>query len=294
MRIKCTSCKNKNNNSENEFNFVRIGKYYRTSDSSYVQRYRCKNCLKCFSSATFQACYRQNKRHKNEALRKLLYSGVSQRQAARLLCLARKTVVRKFIFLGIQAQEVLRKSNLLFPPCKVIEFDDMETFEHTKCKPLSITLAVEYKSRRILGFEVSQMSVKSTLAQIALKKYGPRKDLRFFGRRKLFRTIKPLIDPRAVIKSDQNPHYPKDVMRDFPRASHEKFKGRKACVVGQGELKKIGYDPLFSLNHTCAMFRAHVSRLFRRTWCTTKKSERLSYHLAIYAVYHNQSLKKAA
>ncbi|MEK6774013.1 MAG: hypothetical protein AABY64_08735, partial [Bdellovibrionota bacterium] len=96
------------------------------------------------------------------------------------------------------------------------------------------------------------------------------------------------------IKSDQNPHYPKDVMRDFPRASHEKFKGRKACVVGQGELKKIGYDPLFSLNHTCAMFRAHVSRLFRRTWCTTKKSERLSYHLAIYAVYHNQSLKKAA
>jgi len=49
-------------------------------------------------------------------------------------------------------------------------------------------------------------------------------------------------------------------------------KGRRECVVGQGELKGGGFDPLFSLNHTCAMIRAHVSRLFRRTWNTQSES----------------------
>ncbi|MEK6773401.1 MAG: transposase [Bdellovibrionota bacterium] len=293
MIIKCIHCENENITSENSLNIVRIGKYYRTSDSTSVQRYQCKKCLKSFSTATLQPCYSQKKRHKNEMLRRLLCSGVSQRRAARLLSLARKTVVRKFIFLGIQAQEILRASNLSLPSCDTIEFDDMETFEHSKCKPLSITLAVEFKTRRILGFEVSQMPAKSILARIAVKKYGPRKDLRFFGRRKLFKDIKTLIHHNALIKSDQNPHYPKDVMRHFPKASHETFKGRRGCIVGQGELKKIGFDPLFSLNHTCAMFRANVNRLFRRTWCTSKKPERLSYHLAIYAVYHNQNLKTA-
>ena len=293
MRVKCPHCKPTNHSSEKDQRVVRFGKFYRRSDSTWVQRFRCLDCRKGFSRATFHPCYRQNKRHKNEMIRVLLCSGVSQRQCARVLSLARKTIVRKFIFLGLQAQEILKKRNLLKPKCKVIEFDDMETFEHTKCKPLSLTLAVEHETRRILGIEVSQMPAKSTLAKIALKKYGPRKDFRRYGRRKLFRKIKPLVERCVHIKSDQNPHYPRDVMVHFPKCSYKTYKGRRGCIVGQGELKKIGFDPIFSLNHTCAMFRAGVNRLFRRTWCTTKKPERLALHLAIYAVYHNENLKTA-
>jgi hypothetical protein len=63
-------------------------------------------------------------------------------------------------------------------------------------------------------------------------------------------------------------------------------------VVGQGELKKVGRDPLFSLNHTCAMLRANLNRLFRRTWCTTKRIDRLEAHLWIYVRFHNEVLLK--
>lgn len=242
--------------------------------------------------ATHHPCYRQNKRHKNEPIRRLLCSGVSQREIAKLLNLNRKTVVRKFIFLGIRAAQYLMKSNAKAPQCSIIEFDDMETFEHTKCKPLSISLAVQYKTRRILGFSISEMAVKSSLAQIALKKYGPRKDKRYLGRSILFKEIKGYVLPKALIKSDQNPHYVNDIKKHFPNCEHKAFKGRRGCVVGQGELKRGGFDPLFSLNHTCAKIRANVNRLFRRTWCTTKKAHRLGYHLAIYAVHHNETLKK--
>jgi hypothetical protein len=85
------------------------------------------------------------------------------RRAARLLHITRSTVARKLKFLGGDARFLLEAHNLEKPKAEVIEFDDMEAFEHTKCKPLSITLAVESKTRRILGIEVSQMPAKGRL-----------------------------------------------------------------------------------------------------------------------------------
>lgn len=79
---------------------------------------------------------------------------------------------------------------------------------------------------------------------------------------------------------------------EIPQASHQTHKGRRGAVVGQGELKKIGFDPLFSLNHTCAMLRANISRLVRRTWATTKRADRLKDHLFVYMDVHNSELIK--
>ena len=79
---------------------------------------------------------------------------------------------------AVKAKEELKLWNQNFKPAAEVEFDDLETFEHTKCKPLSVTLMVEYKTRRILGFEVSQMPAKGRIAHIARKKYGPRAECR--------------------------------------------------------------------------------------------------------------------
>jgi len=227
-------------------------------------------------------------------VRRLLCSGVSQRRIAKILGINRITVVRKLLFLSAQAKIQNHQANLERPKAVVIEFDDMETSEHTKCKPLSITLAVEYSSRHILGAEVSIMPAKGLLANISRKKYGPRRDERPLGRKRLFSHIKDFIDPQALIKSDENPHYPSDVKNHFPQASHQRFKGVRGCIVGQGELKKIKFDPLFSLNHTCAKLRADMNRLFRRTWCTTKRPDRLQAHIDLYIQFHNQSLRSAS
>ena len=286
MNYPCPNCSSHSSTSEIQ-RIIRRGTFRRKSDCRIVQRFMCLKCLRYFSSATSHPAVRQKKRHMNHPLRELLCSGVSLRRSARLLKLSRTTVARKLIFLGNQAQIQLAASNLEHPPCEVIEFDDQETFEHTKCKPLSITLAVESGTRRILGFEVSRMPAKGHLTKIALKKYGPRADERALGRGNLFLKIQPLIQSKATIKSDQNPHYPADVKKYFPDAKHQAFKGKRGSIVGQGELKKIRFDPLFSLNHTCAMTRANMNRLFRKTWCTTKVPERLRDHFAIYAVYHN-------
>ena len=225
----------------------------------------------------------------NVKVEKHLRGGVSMRECARILKIHRTTVVRKKDFLALKCKQWLTN---FWQGKKIseLQFDEMETFEHTKCKPVSIILAVEKTTRLIVGYRVASMPAKGLLARKALKKYGPRADHRKRERINLFNDLTRILDENATIESDQNPHYVDDVKKFFPNAVHITSKGRRGCVVGQGELKAGGFDPLFSLNHTCAMLRANINRLFRRTWCTTKKISSLDGHIAIYAKSHNERI----
>jgi len=213
------------------------------------------------------------------------------RESSRVLKLNKKTVVRKMIHMGERAQVRLDKLNQKRPKSKIIEFDDLETFEHTKCKPVAVGLAVEYKTRWILCYEVAQMAAKGLLAAKSLKKYGKRADKRTQARAKLLNRLKNYVQADCIIKSDENPHYQNDFKKFFPKASLFVYKGRKSSLGGQGELKKVGFDPIFSINHTFATLRYRTSRLIRKTWSTTKKKERLNLHLALIILHHNLSLK---
>jgi transposase-like protein len=130
---------------------VRFGFFYRTSDSRRVQRFLCRACRRTSSYATVNAWFRQKKRNKNFEIKRRLCSGESIRRIAFNLHVNRKTVARKLLSLGFEAEQLFHEANHRHPPSRVIEFDDLETFEHTKCKPLSITLAVQKRTRRILG-----------------------------------------------------------------------------------------------------------------------------------------------
>ena len=258
-----------------------------------MQRFFCKACSLHFSVATLFVCYKQKKRHVNQKVARLLAAGVSMRESARILKINKKTVSRKLIHMGKRAQIRLEELNRTRLKSRIIEFDDLETFEHTKCKPVAVGLAVEYKSRWILGFEVAQMAAKGLLAKKALKKYGYRPDQRYAARAKLFSRIRNYIKDDVIIKTDENPHYEQDIRKFFPIAHYHTYKGRKSSLGGQGELKSGGFDPIFSLNHTCAVLRYRMSRLIRKTWNTSKKKEKLSFHLALAVLFHNLNLLKS-
>jgi hypothetical protein len=270
---------------------IKSGFFNRRSDGLILQRYWCKDCRKRFSSQTQSPLRYQKKRELNSIIFSLFASGISQRRLGRVLKINRKTVVRKFIHLG-QICLLDMNDNKHLPERKIAEFifDEMESFEHTKLKPISIALAVEKNTRLILDFRISPMKAKGHLAVRAYKKYGYRKDERRKNLYELLHALKPRATDKALINSDMNPHYNNPVRDVFPNSLHLTFKGKRGCVVGQGELKATSFDPIFSFNHTAAMLRANINRLFRRTWNTTKKIERLNYHIAIYIFYHNLRL----
>ena len=268
---------------------IRIGSYFRKSDSRYIRRWKCRGCKKTVSEATGTVCFGQNKRRVNFPVLKLLNKGMTERGVAWVLGINPKTVARKKKFLSDQC--LLKKEEQLFKyklhPLDSVQLDEMETFEHTKMKPISIAVAVSTKTREILAIQASSMPAKGLLAKKSREKYGKRVDGRSLAMGKVLKKVSDYLLPTGEIQSDKNPKYPGWIRKQSQTWTHKTFKGRRGCIVGQGELKSGRYDPLFSLNHTCAMIRANVSRLFRRTWNTTKKLECLQDHLNMYAYIHN-------
>ena len=272
---------------------VRYGSYFRRSDSKRIPRWRCQNCLRTFSAATTNPCFGQNKRRVNHQIYWDANSKVSQRRMSLKHRINRKTVARKIKFLAIKNYksriDFLKKCGKS-KKLQRLQFDDLVTFEHTKCKPVAISALIDPETRKVLDFEVSTMAAFGKLAKISQKKYGRRRDRRRSAWNKIFRRARNYADDEIHFQSDQHPLYPKIVQKYFPRATHQTFKGRKSCIVGQGELKDGGFDPLFNINHNFAMFRDNIAQLVRRSWCTTKSINSLRRQVENYVHFHNNVL----
>jgi hypothetical protein len=228
----------------------------------------------------------QKKRRINLKVLEGLSSGLSMRRIAKLLRVDKKTIKRKLDYLAIRCE---RKNMQFLKKIRVnnLQFDDLITSEHTKLKPLSISVAVDKNRRYLLGCEVSKIAAFGKLAEKSRKKYGYRKNEHKNGLKRLFDKLEVCVEKTAHIDSDEHAFYPAFVDQYFPNAKYKRYKSVRSCVVGQGELKKLARDPLFAINHACAMLRANINRLVRRTWCTTKDPQMLKKHLEIFMYYFN-------
>ena len=130
--------------------------------------------------------------------------GNSERGIAKHLKIHRKTVERKILYLAKKAH--IENKNFLRArkeKVKHLQFDDLITIEHTKLKPLSVSLAVDAQTRHILGAQVSRIGA--------------------FGH------------PAALIESDEHKRYPEFVAKYLPNREYKRFKGGRGCIAGQGE-----------------------------------------------------------
>lgn len=292
--ISCTNTRcEKFNDGSNRRDWIKhFGFYRRRCDSKYVQRFRCKACGKTFSNQTFNHTYRQHRPEINSLVRTAICSKMSLRRIAKGLKINRKTVVRKFKHLAKVANLNQEKRLSKLKEIDLVQMDEMETFEHSKCKPLSIALAVVPGTRIILGAKASEMPAKGPLATISRKKYGPRRDDRKKEFQSVLATMKLVTSKDVWLVSDKKSAYPKWIHEILPASTHFKTKGRRGCVAGYGEMKEGGRDPLFYLNHTAATIRDNLARMLRRTWCGTKKLSSLQEALDLHTDFHNEMMEK--
>lgn len=269
---------------------VKDGFYFRRNDSRKIQRLKCSVCSKKFSYSTGTLEFAQKKRRVNFLLLKLFCSKVSQRRAAKIVGVNKNTVARKFDYWANKAELENQKFNekLAKTPAKHIQFDDLITKEKTKLKPLSVTVAVDANRKYILCAEVSQIAAFGYLAKISRKKYGLRKSNHIESLNKAFSSLTKVVGKRALIQSDEHRSYEPIVGEYFPKADYFQYKSEKGCIAGQGELKKVSYDPIFQINHTLAVMRDSISTMVRRSWCCTQDPDRLHGHLQMFMFYYNQ------
>lgn len=247
---------------------IKRGLYSRPSDGKRLQRYRCRDCKRSFSEQHFGFEFRLQNRRNLQRIYRLLCRGISQRSIAEEFSMHRDSIARRIERFGTCARhnlEVYRDSR---DPVQNFQIDEMISFEHTKCKPVTIPIAIESGTRKILSLSVGTIAAFGHLAKISKARYGYRACERNKVLNEVLAELKACTVQNPNIKSDESKFYPPLIRKYFPNAIHTAFKGRRGCVVGQGELKSGGFDPIFSLNHTYAMFRDNLKRLTRRNWCT--------------------------
>ena len=211
------------------------------------------------------------------------------RKTAKELGCSYSTVYRKFKWLGPRAKSAHQEKSFT---SETLFFDEMESIEHTKLKPLTIALAVD-ENYQLLGVEVGTIPAKGHLAAISRKKYGRRKNQSTEKVQKLLEQVKSQLKSTPInIKSDAKTEYKLLVNKTFPGVPYEQFasRGNKEKSREQKYLKKekAKHDPLFPLNQRCAVLRDHIKRLVRRSWCTTKLPEHLELGIYLYIANHNK------
>lgn len=226
----------------------------------------------------------------NDRLEAALCSKVSQNRAAILFNINVKTVAHRVKYFGLVGRDHCASLRKGLRNLNHVMFDEMQTSEHTKCKPVAIPMITCPKSRRILAVGVASMPAQPPLVEISLRKYGERADERPEAIVKILESIAPCLKKGAVITTDRALHYPEPIAQVLPHVIHDAHLSRKARSAGQGELKRIVRDPLFNFNHTAAMVRDGITCLVRKTWCNNKLQARLEDRLYMYAHYHNTAL----
>lgn len=249
-----------------------------------IRRFQCVSCKRTFSSRSFKADYRHKKMDLNFPLADLLIKGNTLRDCAHFLGLTYRNTYKKFLWITKQAQ--LQKTALRYE-VTTLQFDEMETIHHTKCKPLSICVMVNDRYE-VLSAEVAEMPSKGRLASFSKNRYGSRKDEREVVMERSFQDLKNKLHVSPIlVRSDAKSSYKKFVEKYFPEADYEvhsrEQKARLQERLHEKKHKKK-FDPLFALNQRCAKLRSQIKRLTRRSWCTTKKKENLQGHLDLYIV----------
>jgi hypothetical protein len=162
--------------------------------------------------------------------------------------------------------------------------DEMETFEwNRRMKPLTVALLVEGESGWIGGFGVGRLRSRagaSLRSQEARALFEKARGKRRNESRRIVRGVLRRIrhsKPEALVSDRKGIYGP--LVREIlgVEVRHVRVGGRP---------KGVG-SPLFPVNHAAAMARYGMSRLIRRTMCTTKERRRLKLHGAAWAVWKN-------
>ena len=154
-----------------------------------------------------------------------------------------------------------------------IQFDELETFEHTKRKPLGIMLFIRAKTGQIISAKVSKSHIRGlSVGQDVIKGWNSQVDKSKVMAESMIEAKKIANRVHTTIACDGLPSQVK-MVRDACPESHIYIQ------ILKSENKKI--------DSSISKLRMDLSRLGRKTLATTKKAERLQKHLDLYINYHN-------
>ena len=251
-----------------------------------VQRFRCRRCGARFSRQSFRADRNQKKPYLNAPFLDLMVACVALRQAARILRVARRTIERRFAWLAGHAAAF--HANRLRGLEGPFMLDELETFEGNRYQPVTVPVLIQPRCLFLVAADVGPLRRKGRMTPLQLRRraehearHGRRPTQSAAAVRRVFGRLRGSVpaDAPVVLHSDHKPLYRSLGRRIFGR----RFTWRPHSASSRRDRS----NPLFPINHTNARLRHFLARLRRRSWCVSKRRERLRQHLQIAALWVN-------
>ena len=267
IKVNCPKCGNKD--------LAKDGKRKMKKNQLPLQQYKCRSCKHRFTTNALKKTYRQRKPELNKKVMKLYCEGNTLRGIGRILGISYNTVVAKFKMMALLARDRhLKAINEGEIETKYVQFDEMETFEETREKPLGIQLSIRPKTGQIICAKVCRIPIKALSVPPRIKEeYFKQTNKKEAISDMLIETSKVLNPKYSVLSCDGS--------------TQNVSLAKKICDKSLIETHVNDYAGMWRLNHTCAKLRHHISRLVRKTWATTKKMERLQMHFDLFIACQN-------
>jgi len=240
-----------------------------------TQRYQCKDCKKTFTKRNGTLNYRHRKQHLRQNITDMYCEGMSLRAIARTLSINYKTVVKYFL----ENANVSRENNLKRLAkggivTTYVQFDELETFEHTKKRPLGVQVSVRAKNGQIISTKVCYIPVKAlSVSKSYIEEWNKNINRGIAITDMLLETKKSLNKNFSTVVCDNAKQ---------PVAIAKKIFNKVNIQVYNSHEKNKRIDLAF------LRMRQDISRLRRKTLATTKRKERLQKHLDLYTDYHTE------
>ena len=243
-----------------------------------TRRYQCKVCKKYFTKRNNSVNYRHRKQHLRESITKMYCERMSLRGIARTLKISYPTVV-KYFRENAELARVANKNRIKEKGLvtSYAQFDQLETYEHSRRRPVGVQLSIRHKTGEIISAKVGYIPVRALSVS---KLYSTDWNSRITDEhtRNMLKETKKALNPKAsTITCDGY----RPQVKLLERLCNEPS---ITIQTSSKEHKKI--DRVFR------RMRQDLSRLGRKTLSTTKRLDQLQNHLDLYTDYHN--VKRAA
>lgn len=263
------------------------GKYKRKRSRHLIQRYKCSQCNKTFSDQTCSQTFRQKRPEINSKILELSCSKMGIRKLAKAVKASKNTVQSRIKFLSNLCDEFQNKYMSKWKIKPQFQFDEMESYEHSKHATIGIPVIVEKNSHFLVGAVAQYVKSRSQYPTLRDKHNSAHeneiqeKDKIIKEQLKLCRTMKP--QGRIIIDTDGDNTYPKYIKEVFGNESVH------SVYISGDDVNKT---KLFPVNNMCGCLRDDVAMLLRRTRNGCKNISMLSARLSIYKFFSNFLKKK--
>lgn len=281
----CPNARCKSRKNPLTWRYVKKGFFFRDRAPKKIQRYRCTQCNRSFSSQTFAVDYWLRRPDLLGPTFHRLVSCSGFRQIAREFGVSHSTIRGFSDRLGrhcLLFQEKMRPANC---PQEPIALDGLRTFEHSQYWPMDLNIVVG-QSLFVYGFNDAElrrsgsMRPKQKVRRIELEEKFGRPDPRA-TEKQVEELLRRIVPPggRVVLRTDEHQSYSRSTKRLTDRNFQHEQTSSKAARTTR--------NPLFPVNLSDMLLRHCSSNHKRETIAFSKRRQSMMYRAAIWQVWRN-------